>query len=104
YAFAAKGVDYPAALDSIRAALGDGIPRGALALQVHQLLALFAEGHSGATLDLREDLPIGYLPFAVGQIAGKRLVAFDTEAGGFVDLDRPVVRKLDGIGVEKWIE
>jgi C-terminal processing protease CtpA/Prc len=100
----AKGVEYQAALDSIRAALGDGIPRGALALQVNQLLALFGDGYSSVLLDLREDLPIGYLPFAVGEIAGGRVVAFDTEAGGFVDLDHPVLKSLDGIEIDQWLE
>ena len=99
-----KGVDYPAALDSIRAALGDGIPRGALALQVHQFLSLFGDGHTGASLDLRDDLPMGYLPFAVGEIAGGRVVAFDTLEGGFVDLDHPVLQKLDGVELPKWID
>jgi hypothetical protein len=99
-----KGVEYQVALDSIRAALGDGIPRGALALQVNQLLALFGDGYSSALLDLREDLPIGYLPFAVGEIAGGKVVAFDTEAGGFVDLDHPVLKSLDGIELDKWLD
>ena len=100
-----KGVDYAAALDTIRAALGEGIPRGAFALQLHHLLSLFGDGHTGVTsLDLKEDLPIGYLPFAVGEIAGGKLVAFDTEAGGFLDLDHPVLVKLDGVEIGKWLE
>lgn len=99
-----KGVDYPAALDSIRAALGENIPRAALAVQLHQFLSLFGDGHTGASLDLRDDLPIGYLPFAVGEISGGRLVAFDTEAGGFVDLDHPVLKKLDGVEIDKWLD
>ena len=36
-------------------------------------------------------MPAGYLPFAVGEIGGGKLVALDTEAGGFMDLDHPVL-------------
>jgi hypothetical protein len=99
-----KGIEYQTALDSIRAALGEGIPRGALAVQIHQLVSLFGDGHTGVALDLREDLPAGYLPFVVGEIAGGRLVAFDTEAGGFLDLDHPILRKLDGVEFDKWLD
>lgn len=100
-----KGVDYQAALDTIRASLGEGIPRAAFALQLHRFLALFGDGHTAVvSLDLREDLPAGYLPFAVGEIGGGKFVAFDTEAGGFLDLDHPILTKLDGVEVEKWVE
>lgn len=100
-----KGVDYQAALDTIRASLGEGIPRAAFALQLHRFLALFGDGHTAVvSLDLREDLPVGYLPFAVGEAGGGKFVAFDTEAGGFLDLDHPVLTKLDGVEVEKWLE
>lgn len=99
-----RGVDYQAALDTVRAGLGDGIPRGALAVQIHHLLTLFGDGQSGVSLDLRDDLPAGYLPFAVGEIGGGKLVAIDTEAGGFLDLDHPVLNKLDGIEIDKWLD
>ena len=99
-----KGVDYQAALDTIRASLGDGIPRGALAVQVHHFLTLFGDGHTAVSLDLRDDLPVGYLPFAVGEVGGGKLVALDTEAGGFMDLDHPLLTKLDGVEVEKWLD
>jgi hypothetical protein len=99
-----KGIDYQAALDTIRAALGDGIPRAAFALQIQQLLSLFADGSSGVTIDLREELPTGYLPFAVFEVGGGRFVAFDTEAGGFFDIDNPVLNKLDGAELAKWLD
>lgn len=105
YAYLTRsGVDHQAALDTLRAGLGDGIPRGALAVQIHHFLTFFGDGQSGVSLDLRDDLPAGYLPFAVGEIRGGKLVAIDTEAGGFLDLDHPVLTKLDGIEMEKWLD
>jgi len=68
---------------------------------VHHFPSLFGDGHTGAQLDLRDDLPVGYLPFAVGEIGGGKLVAVDTEAGGFMDLDHPVVTKLDGLPLDQ---
>ena len=105
YAYLTRGgVDYPAALDTIRSGLGDGIPRAAFALQIQQILSLFADGSSGVTIDLREELPTGYLPFAVVEVGGGRFVAFDTEAGGFFDIDNPVLNKLDGVDLAGWLD
>jgi hypothetical protein len=102
-----KGVEYQAALDTIRAGLGDGIPRAAFAFQIHRFLTLFGDGHTDASFDEAAELPGGYLPFRVGEIEGGKLVAFEVgPAGpsGFVDLDHPVLSKLDGVEVEKWLE
>jgi hypothetical protein len=99
-----SNVDYKAALDSIRAALGPAIPRGAFALQLQQLLALFGDGTTGAGIDLKGDLPDAYLPFLLSEIEGGKLVAYDPGGAGLVDLDRPVVTRLDGVDVEKWID
>ena len=106
YAYLARGnVDYKAALDTVRAGLGgEGIPRGAFAVQIHQLLALFGDGHTGASIDLEGDLPAGYLPFLLAEIAGGKVVAYDPGGAGLVDLDRPVVTSLDGVEIEKWLD
>ena len=102
-----KGVKYEEALDTIRAGLGDGIPRAAFAFQIRRFLSLFGDGHTGASFDEQAELPGGYLPFRVGEIADGKIVAFEVgPAGpsGFVDLDHPVLAKLDGVEVEKWVE
>jgi hypothetical protein len=105
YAYLAhKGVDYPAALDTIRASLGEGLPHAAFAMQLHEFLALFGDGLTNSSMDFNDELSAQFLPFAVGEIGGGRLVAFDTEFGGFVDLDHPVLSRLDGVEVSKWIE
>ena len=97
--------DYRVALDTIRASLGDkGIARGAFALQLYQFLALFGDGDTGAMLDLPADLPEGYLPFLVAEVAGGKVVAYDPGGAGLVDLDRPVLAKLDGVEIERWVD
>ena len=50
------------------------------------------------------ELPGGYLPFLVAQVAGGKVVAYDPGGAGLVDLDRPVLSKLDGVEIEKWLE
>jgi hypothetical protein len=102
-----KGVDYEAGLDAIRAGIGDGIPRAAFAFQIRRFLALFGDGHTSAAFAAQNELPGGYLPFLVREIADGKLVAFEVgPAGpsGFVDLDHPVLSKIDGVEVEKWVE
>jgi hypothetical protein len=100
-----KPLDYKAAFDSVRAGVSDkGIARGGFALQIHQLLALFGDGDTGAMLDLETDLPTGYLPFLTAEVAGGKVVAYDPGGAGLVDLDRPVLAKLDGVEIGKWLE
>ena len=106
YAYLARNdVDYEAAFDTVRASLDDkGVPRGAFALQLHRLLAVFADGDTGALVDVQTDLPGGYLPFLTAEVRRGKVVAYDPGGAGLVDLDRPVLAKLDGVEVEKWIE
>jgi ribosomal protein L12E/L44/L45/RPP1/RPP2 len=98
-------LDYKAAFDTVRAGVDEkGVARGAFALQLHRLLALFADGDTGAMLDPEADLPEGYLPFLVAEVAGGKVVAYDPGGAGLVDLDRPVLAKLDGVEIEKWLD
>ena len=98
-------LDYRAAFDTVRAGVDEkGIARGAFALQLHGLLALLADADTAAMLDLEADLPEGYLPFLTAEVAGGKIVAYDPGGAGLVDLDRPVLAKLDGVEIEKWID
>jgi len=98
-----KGVDYRAALDTIRSSLGDGIPTGALALQIHKFLMLFGDGHT-VVRSLRDCfIPVGYAPFLVTESAG-RLVAFKVDRSAFLDADHHYLESMDGIPVERWLE
>ncbi len=97
-----KGVDYRSGLDSIRSVLGDGTTRGALAVQMMKLVALFGDGHSqvGPT---PKTLSTQYLPFLVGDSKG-RLVALRTDRSGFLDERHPFLCKIDGLELDVWLK
>jgi hypothetical protein len=98
-----KGIDYRAALDSIRSTLGDGISRGMLALQLMKLMALFGDGHSGISdPDIQRMFP-GFLPFLIEQSEG-RFIAFKPDRSGFLDPQRPFIRKIDDIELDVWLQ
>jgi len=98
------GFDYRAALDAIRANLGDGIARGDLAYQIEKVLVGFGDGHSGVfDPDPRRQLCSSFLPFLVEETAG-RLVAFLPDRSGFVEEGFPFLVEIDGRPVEDWLE
>ena len=98
-----KSVDYRAALDSIRAALGDRIRRRAFALQLHKLIALFGDGHSLVRHPSLEAMWGRFLPALVAESQGK-LVAFSPDRKSFLDEQHPFLVKLNGRGLEEWLE
>jgi len=98
-----KGIDYRAALDSIRSSLGDGISRGTLALQLMKFMALFGDGHSGVGDPNLNRMCRGFLPFLVAEVDG-RLLAFKVDRSGFVDAQYPFLRGIDGIDTKIWLE
>jgi carboxyl-terminal processing protease len=103
YSYAARtGTDWRGALDAIRAAAADGIPRGAFALQLMRALASFGDGHTGLREAPEALLPPGFLPFLVEPV-GDRLVAFREDRSALVDDARPYVEALDGVPVERWL-
>lgn len=100
-----KGVDYKAALDSIRSSLGKKIRRGDFGCQLTKMLALFGDGHSsvrssGARLKM---LCTTFLPFLVEQSNG-RLLAIKPDRSDFVDKDFPFLRKMDGLDINDWLK
>ena len=97
-----KGVDYKAALDTIRSALGDGISRGALALQLMKFIALFGDGHSGVGDPNLNRMCPGFLPFLIGESEG-RLVAFKADRSSFLDEQHPFLCRIDGIELDRWL-
>ena len=100
-----KGVDYKAALDGIRSALGDGISRSDFGYQLTKFIALFGDGHSrvaSSTVRL-VSLCSEFLPFLVEE-SNKRLVAFKPDRSGFVDPDFPFLRAMDGLPASAWLE
>jgi hypothetical protein len=100
-----KGVDYKAALDSIRSTLGDGTNRGLFGYQLEKLLALFGDGHSRvASSSVRlSSLCSGFPPFLLEETNG-RLVAFKPDRSDFVDPNFPFLRAIDGFPIDSWLK
>lgn len=100
-----KGVNYKAALDSIRQSLGDGINRSDLGYQLTKFLALFGDGHSSVASSSVQlsSLCSEFLPFLVEE-SGGRLVAFKPDRSGFVDSDFPFLQVMDGLEISAWLE
>lgn len=100
-----KGVDYKAALDSIRCSFGDGINRSTFGYQLSKFIALFGDGHSCvASSSVRlSSFCSSYEPFLVEESAG-RLVAFKPDRSDFVDPDFPFLLAIDGVSMDKWLE
>ena len=100
-----KGVDYQAALDSIRCSLGDGIHRSSFGYQLSKFIALFGDGHSCvASSSCRlQSLCKGFPPFLVGQTNG-RLVAFKPDRSDFIDSNTPFLRAIDGLPADSWLK
>ncbi len=96
-----KGVDYRAALAAVRKDLGESVAVNQFASQIMKVLARFGDGHTGVAGSDRF-LPRGYAPFLVGEADG-RLAAFKEDRSGFLDSERPYVRSLDGVAIEKWL-
>ncbi len=98
-----KGVDYEAALDTIRLGFGDGITCGALAIQVMKLLALFGDAHSKVIEPSSDTMPNRFADFLFGDTEAG-VAAFHGNRSGFLDPARPYVASLDGVPVADWIE
>ena len=100
-----KGVNYKAALDSLRNSLGDGINRSTFGYQLSKFIALFGDGHSrvaSSTVRLNS-LCSGFLPYLVEESAG-RLVAFKPDRSAILDPNFPFLRAIDGMSMDKWLE
>lgn len=97
-----RGVDVPAAFDTLRSALPPRVARTTFAIGVAKLLALFGDGHTRVDVAPSQILAPGFLPFLV-EDAREGFVAVQPDRGGFVDAARPVVTHLDGRPLDAWI-
>ncbi|KPL06473.1 hypothetical protein AMJ85_10435 [candidate division BRC1 bacterium SM23_51] len=100
-----KGVDYQAALDAIRAGLGEGIATEDFAHQLDKLIAPFGDGHSKIKSHAVSlgSLCTRFSPFPVDKSDG-RLVAFRAERTDFIDSKYPFLRVIDGMPVEQRLQ
>lgn len=98
-----KGIDYRAALDTIRGSFGDRTRRGELAYQLTRFLALFGDGHSQLSDPSPRALSSSFLPFLVQESDG-RLVAFKPDRSGFLEPGLPFIRAMDGLAMDEWLK
>ena len=56
-----------------------------------------------ASLELDDAFQSGFLPFLIGDTT-KGLVAFREDRSGFVEADFPMLKSLDGLPVERWLD
>jgi len=100
-----KGVDYKAALDSIRSTLDDGINRSLFGYQLGKLIALFGDGHSRvASSTVRLSSLCSGFPTVLMEETNGRLVAFKPDRSDFVDPDFPFLRAIDGLPFDSWLK
>lgn len=97
-----RSFDWRAKLEEIRRDLPERVKRADLAVQIMKLLAPFGDGHTRVH-EGEAFLPSGYLPFLVGQADGG-LVAFKEDRSGFVDVEHPFVKSIDGIAIDGWLK
>ncbi|MEQ8765306.1 MAG: S41 family peptidase [Planctomycetota bacterium] len=98
-----RGIDIAAALDTIRAEAKQGMSTNALALALHRFIGSLGDGHARVDESLDRVLGGQYAPFLLGDVE-EGLVAFRPDRSGFLDDERPYVRKIDGRPVDRWIE
>ena len=98
-----RGVDYRAALDTIRCSLPERVRCGELACQLTKLIALFGDGHSSVRNPGLAALCSAYLPILVDE-SERGLVAFKPDRSGFLQSGLPFIEAVDGVPMETWLE
>lgn len=96
-------VDYRGALDALRIAASEGLPRDVFALQLRKFLGLFGDGHTRLDESLRSMLPAGCAPYLLFETAGG-IACVRGDRSGPVDDEAPYLAAIDGIEIERWIE
>ncbi|MFC1765130.1 hypothetical protein ACFL6U_24040 [Planctomycetota bacterium] len=97
-----KGVAYRTALDSIRADLPEWIRRDVFALQLKKFIALFGDGHSGASGPSFKNMCQAFLPFLVFEVQGRYAIT-QPDRSAWLDPQHPYVIALDGMDIEQWL-
>lgn len=96
-----RGVDIAAALDTIRAGLGEEIAIAEFHIQLSKAVALFGDGHSRVR-GVNRVLPAGFLPCTLADVAGK-LVALSEDGDKLFEPGFPNLVAIDGVGIDKWL-
>lgn len=95
----ANGADFDAAIAVLRSNARNGMPLDVFGLEVHKILALGIDGHSG--VDGYRLPGVRYLPFLI-EPDQERAVAFTSDRTGFLANDYPYLTAIDGRPVDEW--
>ena len=93
------GLDYRAALDTIRAGLAESVAVRSLTLQLIQVMALFGDGHSRLEVPSNFLLQSRFAPFLLADAKGG-VVAFRPSRDGLLVEGHPYVVSIE-LGVER---
>ena len=106
------GYDYRSDLDAIRAAVGDGMSRGAFMIQIKKLLCGFGDGHTRIWrwMDSQDRqripwssfLPGGFIPVKFND-GGGGVVVHAVDPKSLLDDSMPFVTAIDGIAIHDWM-
>jgi hypothetical protein len=99
--FGRLSFDHRAALDAIRAGLGDGIDGEDFHVQLRKLVGLFGDGHSRVAGVLGALLG-GFAPCRFADVQGD-IVALEPGKPEPLEAGYPWVTAIDGVPVEKWL-
>jgi hypothetical protein len=94
-------VDHRAALDTIRARLGDGIAPQDFHIQLRKLVSLFGDGHSRVRGVYGKLIP-GYAPWMCSCVGSR--VAARRQGGSLLDKGHPYLHSIDGVAIARWLE
>ncbi len=95
-------VDYRAALDAIRASLGNGIRVDDFGFQLQMMLGMFGDGHTRVS-GVNRAFPYGSLPFFI-ESHGDQILAINEARDGFLVLEHPLLLEIDGVPIDEWME
>ncbi|MBN1970339.1 MAG: hypothetical protein JXR48_16050 [Candidatus Delongbacteria bacterium] len=93
---------YLEALSVLRNSIGDSIFISDLESKVSKFIALFGDGHAGYIFSNGRYNNL-YLPFLINKINGE-YIAFNNDRDSFLEPEYPIIEKIDGVDINKWIE
>jgi hypothetical protein len=104
YAYAdRRGADWRAALDTLRASLGDSTPIHTFNLRLRRFLTVFGDPHTAVRTELPRDFfPAGRTPFHPVS-HGDRVLALKPARDAFLDDDCRYLVAMDGVPVAQWL-
>ncbi|MCW8848687.1 MAG: S41 family peptidase [Melioribacteraceae bacterium] len=94
--------NYLEALAAIKSSLNETIYLADLESKIIKFIALFGDGHAGYLFSSAR-YNRSYLPFLIKKTK-EGFIALSDERNSFLEKDFPVINKIDGIDIAKWIE